>query len=329
MKTKTCPKCQKINASNALVCAYCGSTFTAERTKTVQMGDSSSGQTRLAQIEQLSKQYKEALIFFMAHQQNPLIVNSPGKTIVVGRYEPSDDLPTVDLEEFGGAQLGVSRRHAVIERGDDGFKIFDTNSKNGSWLNGIPLEPLVPHFLRSGDEIRLGQMNIHVYFNRPVDAVKSFMLLNVQQATASLARTRLTYRELADTLVPFLRAMGDAQVIVNEILEQPMQEAVVDAIVADKQSSMITVTLDGGSDIIALLRDHIIPWKRTNRTLVEARDEDLNPQLQQLVLELVDTIQSGAESEAKKTYARRLLPLIQTFVFSDYELSAEQPVIEV
>ncbi|MBZ0294571.1 MAG: FHA domain-containing protein, partial [Anaerolineae bacterium] len=290
MKTKTCPKCQKVNASNALVCAYCGSTFAVERTKTVQIGDAVAGQSRLEQIEQLSRDHKDALIFFMAHQQNPLVVNSPGRSVVIGRYEPSDDMPTVDLEEFGGAQLGVSRRHAVIERGDDGFKLLDTNSKNGTWLNGIHLEPLVPHFLRSGDEVRLGQMSIHVYFNRPVDAVKSFMLLNVHQATVSLARTRLTYRELADVLMPFLRAMGDMQTILNELLEQSTQDTGVDAIVADKQSSTITVTLDRGNDVIVALRDQIMPWKRANRTLVEAKGDDLNPKLQELVLELVDTI---------------------------------------
>lgn len=327
-KTKTCPNCQKVNAANALACLYCGAGFAAERTKTVQLTDSPVGQSRLDQVEQLSAAYKDAFIIFMAHRENPILVTHPGAMIVIGRYSPSEGSLTVDLEEFDGAHLGVSRRHAVIKRDADGFKLYDKESKNGTWLNGVRIESLVPHVIRSGDEIRFGQMITHVYFNRPSDRIKSFMLFNVRQATASLASSRLTYLELQEGVVPFMRAISDTQVVINEMLELPQRELVVDAIVADKQSSTITVTLDGASETITLLRDMVMPWKRSHRPILETGGEAIGPELQELVLKLVESIKADLAPETKKTFIHRLLPLFQTFVFSDYELSIEQPMTE-
>lgn len=45
----------------------------------------------------------------------------------------------------------VSRRHAVIRRGPDGYEVVDNGSKNGLWLNGVLVEGATP--LSDGDEI--------------------------------------------------------------------------------------------------------------------------------------------------------------------------------
>ena len=49
----------------------------------------------------------------------------------------------------------LSRHHAEIRRGPDGFYLVDLGSKNGTLLNGAPLEE--QHRLRSGDVITLGE----------------------------------------------------------------------------------------------------------------------------------------------------------------------------
>jgi Nif-specific regulatory protein len=49
--------------------------------------------------------------------------------------------------------MSVSRRHCVIQRDGDRFRIADLHSHNGTYLNGLPVaEKLLQH----GDEIRLG-----------------------------------------------------------------------------------------------------------------------------------------------------------------------------
>lgn len=56
----------------------------------------------------------------------------------------------------------VSRMHARIERQGDQLFIQDINSTNGTYLNGIRLEPNEKMEITLGDEIRIGNLNYSV-----------------------------------------------------------------------------------------------------------------------------------------------------------------------
>ncbi|MBV8101773.1 MAG: FHA domain-containing protein [Verrucomicrobia bacterium] len=64
--------------------------------------------------------------------------------LVFGRGDEVD----IDLND-----PSVSRRHAKIELGPDGFRLFDLNSKTGAFVNG---RRFVEHDLVIGDQIQLG-----------------------------------------------------------------------------------------------------------------------------------------------------------------------------
>jgi Nif-specific regulatory protein len=64
--------------------------------------------------------------------------------VSIGR-EPSNRISLLDA--------GVSRRHCVILRTGDQFKIQDLNSRNSTFVNGVPVTERV---LASGDEIKIG-----------------------------------------------------------------------------------------------------------------------------------------------------------------------------
>jgi pSer/pThr/pTyr-binding forkhead associated (FHA) protein len=49
---------------------------------------------------------------------------------------------------------GVSRRHAEIRRGPDGWRLHDLGSTNGVSVDGVMLE--VAHLLADGERIELG-----------------------------------------------------------------------------------------------------------------------------------------------------------------------------
>jgi pSer/pThr/pTyr-binding forkhead associated (FHA) protein len=66
--------------------------------------------------------------------------------LVVGRSDESD----VFLDD-----VTVSRRHAVIVRGADGWSISDDGSLNGTYVNRRLAEGSVA--LASGDEVQLGK----------------------------------------------------------------------------------------------------------------------------------------------------------------------------
>lgn len=85
--------------------------------------------------------------------------------IVLGRQVPNAPVQTfVDLTLFGGHIKGVSRLHAVIRRSPSGsVEVKDLASSNGTWLNGIRLEPNLPRLLKSGDRLTLGSLLVYVY----------------------------------------------------------------------------------------------------------------------------------------------------------------------
>lgn len=64
--------------------------------------------------------------------------------VSLGR-EPSNRVSLLDAS--------VSRRHCLITREADGFKIRDLNSRNSTFVNGVPV---AERLLASGDEIKIG-----------------------------------------------------------------------------------------------------------------------------------------------------------------------------
>jgi pSer/pThr/pTyr-binding forkhead associated (FHA) protein len=83
---------------------------------------------------------------------------------VIGRRDPTNSsAPDLDLTPYGGYQMGISRRHAVIRVRSNRLEVVDLGSRNGTYLNGFALKPHQPMGLRSGDELRLGKITIRFY----------------------------------------------------------------------------------------------------------------------------------------------------------------------
>jgi pSer/pThr/pTyr-binding forkhead associated (FHA) protein len=85
--------------------------------------------------------------------------------IRVGRPDTvSGILPELNLADDDAAEMGVSRMHAVIQASNQGLVIIDLGSTNGTLLNNSPLSPQLPYPLRNGDEIRFGDLLVHILF---------------------------------------------------------------------------------------------------------------------------------------------------------------------
>jgi hypothetical protein len=79
--------------------------------------------------------------------------------ILIGRADPtSSRQPDVDLNPYDAVELGVSRRHAKIERNGNILSLIDLNSSNGTFVNGRRLASGQGYILRDGDEIRIGKL---------------------------------------------------------------------------------------------------------------------------------------------------------------------------
>lgn len=74
------------------------------------------------------------------------------ESVTVGRGRPSD----IILDD-----VTVSREHAEISRGERGFKILDSGSLNGTYVNRVRVDSV---YLRNGDEIQIGKYRFKFVF---------------------------------------------------------------------------------------------------------------------------------------------------------------------
>ncbi len=82
---------------------------------------------------------------------------------VVGRSDPNANIiPDLDLEPYGAQIYGVSRRHAILLPTDEGLCLIDLDSTNGTWINGVYLQPGQKYRLRSGDRVEFGRLRLVV-----------------------------------------------------------------------------------------------------------------------------------------------------------------------
>jgi len=94
--------------------------------------------------------------------------------VVIGRTDPRSNLkPDIDLAPHDAQAYGVSRQHALLLPTDSGLSLIDLDSTNGTWINGLYLQPGLRYNLRSGDRIELGTLKLIVRVVGPVSGRES------------------------------------------------------------------------------------------------------------------------------------------------------------
>jgi len=162
-----CPHCHHQNRPGVIICTSCGH---------FMIKNGTGLETRqVTATSPLTVTTRRGTSHLSPHQTAYLRVNGsaapvtlhPSKRIaVLGRADThSPSKPDIDLSAYGGYKMGVSRTHAHIFRSHDTLMIMDKGSANGTYLNGQPLLPNEPRILRDGDEIRLGQLVMKVFFS--------------------------------------------------------------------------------------------------------------------------------------------------------------------
>ena len=144
-----CPACDTQRSGQARYCEACGHDFLAPR---------SNGKawevTVAADPDWFERSSSDGLTFPDTRGEQRLTLD--GQRVRIGRRQAGadEDAPEVALED-----PGASRRHAVLERQDDGsYTVTDVGSTNGTYLNdeSSPIARGAPVALAPDDKIRIG-----------------------------------------------------------------------------------------------------------------------------------------------------------------------------
>jgi hypothetical protein len=180
-----CPACGHRNRVGVLVCEDCGTNLTTGQrtdlgTRDLREPESLDDvQSAAEQMVRLGEREAKAVSTAGTNTFNrsmslrieveggskPIVLKPRNEDMIFGRRDPTTgSAPEVDLTPFAGYRMGVSRRHASLQMEAERLSLWDLGSSNGTFLNGNKLNPHQPYGLSDGDEVRLGQMVLKVYF---------------------------------------------------------------------------------------------------------------------------------------------------------------------
>lgn len=264
--SKVCTACGKSNAASATVCAYCNTPLMAILpSKTTSHVPPPNPISFIPEkVVQLTRLYSDIVVFQIASFEQPLLVKVSENKVTIGRYSPGEKPPTVDLTPFNGSLMGVSRQHAVISKDEDGYKLRDLSSTNGTWLNETRLNANQPYSLQSGDIVRFGQINTSVYFrlaetNDPAETILS--LTCILEATSPLIMKAATFEKM---ILPYLKALDGFQKSCDEVMSQPAHELIITSIGMDAPKAVLTIKLTGLYQAYRFLKNVIFRWREAH-----------------------------------------------------------------
>jgi len=172
-----CPVCKNKNERGVMVCKYCGALLDeyppSAAVTTRNTGSYNHLPAKFGESSMETLTPADGIAIYITGSIKPIFVSSD-KQFVIGRKTEEDiPEPILDLSEFGGFNMGISRRHVTIRRTEAGYEIIDLSSTNGTWLNDERLIPNKPYPLASGSQLRVGRMRFHVLYRSTGPGKKS------------------------------------------------------------------------------------------------------------------------------------------------------------
>jgi len=164
---KNCPVCKYSNEQNAVVCKHCGASLSSSKygIQTPNEPDITVFHSEKQEAFHVEEPIipSDGIAIYSAGRNKPIAIRTENE-FVVGRQTVDTSESMLDLSEFDGFQMGISRRHAKIRRTQTGYEVIDLSSKNGTWMNDKRLVPNKDYPLVSGSMLRVGRMRLLFFF---------------------------------------------------------------------------------------------------------------------------------------------------------------------
>lgn len=151
-----------------MVCTNCGASLGEKKDPTTKHTDfeiNYSDKPKDLHIDEAIIPRTGIAIYF-AETTKPHEIRTDNE-FVIGRRLIQTSEPILDLSDYNGYKMGLSRRHAMIRQAGTGYEVIDLASTNGTWLNDERLVPYAPYPLPSGSRLLLSRIRLFVFY-RPI-----------------------------------------------------------------------------------------------------------------------------------------------------------------
>jgi len=160
----------------------------------------------------------------------------PRIAAITGKLEDTvismNDGPVVIGRQAGATlkigNASVSRRHAVIEKEGDRFVIADLGSRNGTFVNDMPVRR---RELQHGDRVRIGESQFFFLYEDTDEPQRTSEIRFDDSEVASGATVRMTYGDVMGLMARDLSVLMKVSTTINAIRGLPeLQERLLELI---------------------------------------------------------------------------------------------------
>ena len=167
---KFCPVCKNKNERGAVACSYCGALLDEYPTSAAATTRNTDDHTNVPIV--IGEQPLEAsapadgIAVYIEGTAKPVFLSTDGEFVIGRKTDKQEALGSIlDLSDFGGFAMGISRQHVIIRKAEGGYEAVDLSSVNGTWLNDERLIPYRYYPFASGSQLRVGRMRLLVLYH--------------------------------------------------------------------------------------------------------------------------------------------------------------------
>ncbi|OQX65481.1 MAG: hypothetical protein DRI32_05105 [Chloroflexi bacterium] len=164
-----CPICQHQEVEGALFCSECGAqlhNMGSLATHNIQTGEM-RGEAFDAVPPKRSVISASDAMTLQILDGGQIIPLADRSEFTMGRVSDGQTImPDIDLTPYQAYECGVSRLHAVLKRSQGKVTIMDLGSSNGTYVDGIRLQPENELPLSHGSIVSLGKLKIQFLLQR-------------------------------------------------------------------------------------------------------------------------------------------------------------------
>jgi hypothetical protein len=166
-----CPFCGHHNRPGSLICEQCLHNLYNSALNGIPSTKQLGNLENIPKVTNIGHSWfdpNDRLVIQIRDSREPIILKNIDRVIMGRAGRNGRREPDIDLTPYDAMSKGVSHMHISIGYQGNALAVMDMGSLNGTYLNGERLIANREYVLHDGDELLLGELVIHTYFQQAV-----------------------------------------------------------------------------------------------------------------------------------------------------------------